>query len=248
MPTFDKSDDLEDFGKLPLSHFGFSATKPEFLDASEYTLVTIVQDNSGSVDHFRNEMEATLKAIVEACQSSPRKDNHMVRLCTFDSRFTEVHGFKRLQQIKPADYDGLLGGGGATALFDASCNAVEASNVYGKKLTENEFDVNAIVFFITDGWDNASTVSTHQVRDALQAATKEEYLESIVSVLIGVNQTTDISAKLDEFKTEAGITQHVGIADANPKSLAKLAEFVSKSVSAQSQALGTGGPSQSLAF
>jgi len=249
MPTFDKQgDDLENFGKMPLSHYGFSATKPEFLSASEYTLVTICQDDSSSVYGFRNAMEDTLKAIVEACQKSPRKDNLMIRFCTFNSGFTEVHGFKRLEQIKVDDYDGSLGSGGATALFDAACNSVEASNAYGKALGDNEFDANAIVFFITDGQDNRSKCTPHQVRDALQTATKQEYLESIVSILIGVNSNDQLDQYLQVFKDEAGITQYVGIGDASPQKLAKLAEFVSKSVSAQSQALGSGGASKSLTF
>jgi uncharacterized protein YegL len=233
---------------LKASTYGFSATRIEDLDASEYTLVTICQDDSSSVAGFKNEMEKTIKAIIEACKKSPRADNLMVRLCTFNTQFQEVHGFKRLQQIKPSDYDGILGGGGMTALYDAATNAVMASNAYGKKLSDNDFAVNAITFFVTDGEDNSSRVTPHQVRDALQAAMKEEALESIVSILVGVNSTNDLDQYLDMFKNEAGITQYVGIGDATAGKLAKLAEFVSKSISAQSQALGTGGPSQSLSF
>ncbi len=250
MPKFNTTTnggDLEQH-QLKASHYGFSATRIEDLDASEYTIVTICQDDSSSVTGFRDEMEAAIKKIVEACKKSPRADNLMIRLCTFNTQFIEVHGFKRLQQIKPSDYDGILGKGGMTALYDAATNAVLASNAYAKKLTENDFAVNAITFFLTDGEDNQSKVTPHQVRDALQAAMKDEALESIVSILIGVNSTGQLDQYLDMFKTEAGITQYVGIGDATPQKLAKLAEFVSKSISAQSQALGTGGPSKSLAF
>ena len=50
------------------------------------------------------------------------------------------------------------------------------------------------------------------------------------------------------MKTNCGFTQYVAIADANATTIAKLGDFVSRSISSQSQALGTGGPSQSLTF
>jgi hypothetical protein len=57
-----------------------------------------------------------------------------------------------------------------------------------------------------------------------------------------------MKAYLDNFKRQAGFTQMVALDDANDKTLAKLAAFVSKSISAQSAALGTGGTSQSLSI
>ena len=51
---------------------------------------------------------------------------------------------------------------------------------------------------------------------------------------------------LDGFATEAGM-KYLSAGDATNGKLAKLAEFVSQSVSSQSQSLGTGGPSQTIA-
>jgi len=243
------SKDLENFN-IKASNYGFSATRLEDLDASEYTLVTIVDDDSSSTMGYKTEREATIKKIVDACQKSPRADNLLLRLCRFSDNFDEIHGFKRLQTINQNDYDGCLGGGGMTALFDSAENAISASSSYGKNLADNDFSVNAIVFIITDGMDNRSKFNEHKVREALQQAMKDECLESLVSILIGVNPggDTGLQAYLDSFKKEAGLTQYVDIGEATPGKLAKLAEFVSKSISAQSQALGTGGPSQSLSF
>ena len=49
-----------------LHGFNFSAVKIEDLGASEYTIVTIVVDVSGSVGPFKNEMELTLQKIMES--------------------------------------------------------------------------------------------------------------------------------------------------------------------------------------
>ena len=102
---------------------------------------------------------------------------------------------------------------------------------------------------ITDGEDNASTLGIRHVREALKQAVLTESLESLVSILIGVNvQDARIGGYLQDFKNEAGFTQYVEIGQANAAALAKLADFVSRSISAQSQSLGTAGPSQKLTF
>ena len=64
--------------------------------------------------------------------------------------------------------------------------------------------------------------------------------------LLLVDQT--LSRILTDFSKTAGFTQYVELGNANAATLAKLADFVSRSISSQSQSLGTGGPSQSLTF
>ena len=139
---------------------------------------------------------------------------------------------------------------GSTALFDASHNAIVAASDYAKQLAANNFLVNGVVFVITDGDDNASALKATNVRDVLAKSVQSESLESLNSILIGVNLNAvpELVQYLDDFKNTAKFTQYVQIQDASEKSLAKLADFVSRSISSQSQALGTGGPSKSLTF
>jgi len=235
--------------KLPTGHYGYSAIGLDKLGATEYTLVTIVQDVSSSVASFKKEMEKALKEIITACKFSPRADNLMIRFLQFNETVHEAHGFKLLEQCNPDDYDNSLAIGGMTSLFDATENAISATSDYAKQLTENDFSVNAIVFVVTDGCDNRSTLSTKHVKQAMSTTMTKETIESIITVLIGVN-LTDIGVKqeLEGFYKNSGITQFVDIGNANAKTLAKLAEFVSKSISAQSQALGSGTPSQPLSL
>jgi hypothetical protein len=53
---------------------------------------------------------------------------------------------------------------------------------------------------------------------------------------------------LNDFATQAGFTQFVNIGEADETKLAKLAAFVSKSISSQSQAFGSGSASVRLTF
>ena len=54
MPDLGK--DLENFN-LAVNPYGFSGTRIDDLDASEYTLVTLVFDRSGSTMSYRQEMK-----------------------------------------------------------------------------------------------------------------------------------------------------------------------------------------------
>lgn len=234
---------------LPTGQYGYSGTRLDDLGAAEYTLVTIVNDVSPSVSPFVREMEAALREIVSACKLSPRADNLLIRLVTFHGQMEEAHGFKLLEQCRLDDYRKVLRIGSATALYDAAENAIAAVTDYAQQLTDADFAVNGIVFVITDGEDNSSTLGVRDVRAALARAVTSEAMESLVSVLVGVNvKDKRIGGYLQDFKNEAGFTQYVEIGQANAKTLAKLADFVSRSISAQSQSLGSGASSQTLGF
>lgn len=234
---------------LPNSHYGYSATRLEELGATEYTIATIVADVSGSTAAFVLDMEAAIMRIVQACKFSPRADNLLLRLVAFDDSLSELHGFKLLENCHLADYGGTLRSGGSTALYDATENAVASTTNYAQKLSSADFSANAILFVITDGMDNASRLSAKRVKAAFDQAIRSEALESVVSILIGVSvQDAEVSRYLKKFHVEAGFTQYVELEKADAKTLARLAEFVSQSISAQSQALGTGGASQPLVF
>ena len=235
---------------LSTGRFGYSATGLEDLGATEYTLVTIVVDTSGSVASFKKDMEKAIMEVVNSCKYSKRSDNLMIRFVTFHNDLTEEHGFKLLSDCDPSNYDDCLMVGGSTALFDASQNSIEATRDYGKKLVDNDFDVNGIIFIITDGDDNSSVMTADGVKKSLAEALRSESLESLMTILIGVGVGgyPNIQKYLNDFQKDAGLTQYVNIKDADEKSLAKLAQFISKSISSQSNALNTGGASQPLTF
>lgn len=230
-----KDDTMEDLKTA--SNYKFSAVKIDELGAPEYTLVTVAQDVSGSVFTYARDMEKCLQTILEACQKSPRAENLMFRLVGFNDVLNEIHGFKLLNTITPQDYQNILQPDGGTPLFDAVQSAVDATKDYGEILHDQDFGVNAIVFIVTDGDDNASQATANSVKKAVNDAIKSEKLESITVVLVGVGQAAHY---LDDFQQKADITQFVDIGNTTPGNLAKLANFVSKSISSTSQALADG--------
>ncbi len=248
MTSSRKTDDLEQHA-IAGSHYGFSATRIDDLGAAEYTLVTIAADKSGSVAPFENDIERCIAEVVAACHRSPRADNLMLRVISFDSQLHELHGFKPLSACQTDAYQGAIHGGGSTALHDALYNAVEAATRYGRALADADFDVNAIVFVITDGCDNASQARLDDVTAAVAAAAQSEAVESLATVLVGVNiADPGVGRALDAMKRQAKLDRYVEIGRADAHALAKLADFVSRSIAAQSQALGSGSASIPLSF
>ena len=75
-------------------------------------------------------------------------------------------------------------------------------------------------------------------------------MESIMTILVGVLDPGDtyVSKALDAFKNDANLSQYIEIDNTDDKAFAKLANFVSQSISSQSQALGSGCMSQPLTF
>lgn len=229
-----------------VANFSFSGVRPEKLGSAEYTLVTLVMDVTGSVHSYANALLDAKKSVVQACAHSPRAEYLLFRNTEFNTQVMEVHGFVDLNTIDISQYP-VPNCSGMTALYDATFAGIAATNEYAKTLTDAEFSVNAIVFVIADGDDNYSTHTPASVKAEASRGVRNEWLESLNVVLIGVN-AAEHSVQLQRFVSQADLTQYVDVADASPRNLAKLADFVSRSISSQSQALGTGGPSQALTF
>lgn len=226
-----------------MQRFDFSGVRTEHLGAAEYTLVTIAIDVTGSVYSFSKELLDCLKTTLSSCKRSPRSNNLLVRIITFSSSLAkgveELHGFKLLADIDiDNDYKAFRIGGG-TPLYDAVFSAVGASNAYAKTLIDDDFLTNGIVFIITDGDDNASSVTPAMIKEEIVKARTGEEIESLISILIGIN-AEEFNRKLQEFQQKAGIDKYIDAGDVNESSLARLAEFVSRSISSQSQALANG--------
>jgi hypothetical protein len=234
------------------SGFQFSGAAIDNLTASEYTLVTIALDESGSICGKESEIRDMLVTAIGACFSSPYANNLLARVVRFGTQYRtnngidELHGFKTLAEIDVKAYPQLQGGGG-TPLCDAVYTGVGAMNIYAKDLADMDFAVNGITFVITDGGDNCSTATMKMVKDELKRSVTGEVMESHVSILIGIDTGAGgVKADLQKFQTEAGMDQFIWAGTATKGNLAKLAAFVSQSISSTSQALGTGGPSQNI--
>ena len=250
-----------------VSGFEFSGVDADHLkeNAMEYTLATVLLDLSGSVNGWEPKLEECIQMIVKCCRKCPRADNLLLRLVTFNSNTSEVHGFVKLMDINPADYKGKFYANGQTALNDALLNAIESTSDYGVELDEkaNIFS-NAVIYCITDGDENASVLSSvgcgnsdpkefaqKKIAKAIDKIRKDEIIESVKVVLIGIadpktQRGQEVIPMLEQLKKNANIDEFYAVGDLSAGTLAKISGFVSHSTSSSSQALYTGGPSKPI--
>ena len=243
------SQGLQSF-QIPGSNFGFTGLQIGDPNMSmEQTLYTLAVDESGSTVPFRSEMELAIQEVVKSLSNSPRADQLMYRHLQFATNIREVHGFKPLKDCNVGDYKNVFGSAGSTHLYDVIIEQAKATEIYSNNLAKEKYLANAINVVITDGCDYDSIHGVNDAKNAVQKLITGESLESVINILIGVNiQDPYVAQKLDDLHKEIGFDQFIEIKDASQKSLARLANFLSNSVSSQSQALGTGGASQSLTF
>lgn len=236
------NDPSVDTQKIDGASFSYSATGIQHLGATEYTLATIAVDTSSSVSGFKSELENAIKITIQALKNNDRADNLLVRLISFNSKVEEIHGFKLLENCFPDDYDNCLKVGGATRLYDATFDAIKSTDDWGKKLYDQDLDVNAILYVITDGCDYTSSNTVFTIKELLKDVKYEEKLESLETFLIGVGteDNSHVQNKLASFQDKAGLTEYMDVKDASPEALAKLGGWVSQSIVVQSNSLGTG--------
>lgn len=233
---------------VPGGGFGYTGAPVETLTSFENTIALGLLDESGSTHQFARPMELCVKEIIKSLRRSPRADNLIYRHCHFGTNFREVHGFTPLAQINPDQYDGCYQPGGATHLYDSTDRILKELRDYGQKQAAQKYLCNGIAYMLTDGCDYGSTLGQPDVKATLVGVNSDESLESLITILIGVNDSPSIQRDLEAYAKNVGFTQYIPMGKADEKTLAKLANFVSQSIQSQSQALGTGGPSQSLTF
>lgn len=230
------------------SGFKFTGKRIEHLAglSTAWTLVTLVLDETGSVLHFEDLLRHCLVTSVEGCKLAPQSDNIMVRVLfigtQYDHGVEEIHGFKPLAEIDPADYPAIVPRGWTT-LNDGCYSAIGAMNEYGADLLKQDYNCNGLMITITDGVENSSTATQAMVKHELESTVTDEKLESMVSILVGINAKQH-KAELEDYQRETGINHYIDAGDFTPESAAKLSNFIIQSISSQSQHLGTGGPSQ----
>jgi len=245
-----KDIDASEIGKTSFG-FNYSHIGVDKLEASNYTIVHITTDKSGSVAGFSKELEDINKTCVESCQDSPESENLLIRSTAFDSDLSgvdieELHGYTLLSAIDPNQYDGSIIPRGGTPLYDATLDAILSLTDFGQKVWEDQHICNSILFVITDGDENDSqNKDVKIVREAMDELHRHEQIESFVSILIGLNTSNQrVADFLNNYHKDAGFDAYIDIKNSTKKELAKLAKFVSQSVSSQSQHCGSGGPSQ----
>lgn len=228
------------------SNFHFTGQKVTELTESEYTLVGLAVDTSTSTAGFKKALDESYGIVIKGCRLSPRASNLLLRTTEFNDRVIEKHGFVPLTSLQEDGMDFRCRG--STSLLDAILDQIEAIALYGKDLAARDRFANALIVIVTDGQENRSSVANEaKILAAIEKIRKDEILESLKIVLIGLGADNSPDKPiLEKLKNDTNLDQFLWVGEATPRKLARVGDFVSRSISAASQSLGTGGPSKNL--
>jgi len=231
----------------------YKRQKIDKLGALQYTIVAIAIDVSGSVARFADKLRDCLISIIGACKANQRAEFLVIRVTTFSTHHQEVHGYVELKDIDENDYPEFRAMG-FTCLFDATYDAIGSTLAYSEQMVALGYDVNGAVYIITDGGENPggghiTIASPKMIKDKIEDALRKEDIESLITTVVALHDPNDSYSDETEkdlklLVEEAGMTKMINIGEATDASLAKLADWVSSSVSSQSDQVGSNAPSQ----
>lgn len=225
-----------------LSGFRYTNIRVDALTSSEYTIAIVVTDLTGSVSSFKADLVEINKTVQGACLKHPKSENLLLRSTVFNSilNVKEMHGFMPVSIIDPTIYDTFPSPDGCTPLMDALLEACESLLQYAQDLASNQFTVNAVLFLITDGGENSSiNRDMNKIKKTMASLRNGDPLESFTSILIGVDDASSMQT-LKQFQVDTTMDEYKSIGDATPANLAKVAQFISRSISTASVACGSG--------
>ena len=238
MARFNNYDGTEENNNIEgAENLSFHSIPVGDLSSAEYTLVDIAIDHSGSIQGYEGDLMRMLQKCVQACKKTNRAENIMLRVTIFSGNvgIRELHGYLPLNEISEDNYQPFTPDGG-TPLYDATFSAIASMGQYGRQLRDQNLSCNGIAFIITDGEEGGSVeANPNMIRERISTIDMEEWLESLISIVIGVG-----SARIGSFAEASGLTHTLNMGQVNEAMLSDLAQVVSGSIVSQSQAMGTG--------
>ncbi len=203
----------------------------------EFTLASVAVDASGSVSEFVDDINRVLGVIRSALRNAATADKIVLRTTAFADNVQELNGFEPVADAP----DVQIQLGGMTSLYDAIGDALAGICGYARTLADGEVLANGVLVVITDGFENNSLQirNEDELKARLKDARQDDALESLTVILIAVN-AREHEAKLKELAQLLDLEAFIAIDQLEEQSLRRLARVVSKSVQAQSQALGSG--------
>lgn len=245
------SQSLQSF-MIPGGNYGYTGAAVEDLTSFKNCLALTLFDESGSTRYFASQMEMAMAKITKFLRISSEADKIIQGHWQFDTELKEVLGLTPLPQIADDQFDGCWAGGGRTALYFGECRMMEILRDYARLQAEKRYICNGILITLTDGGnytidgDPGHEFTEELVKRAFAETVTNEDLESVVSVLIGINPDDYIQKQLQEHADNVGYTRYLPVEKADEATMAKIAGFISQSIQSQSQHIASGGPSTKI--
>lgn len=207
---------------------GSQGTDIDDIMATEVTLVTVVMDDSGSMDCRAGDARAGQNEMLKAFAESKQKDAFLIGQWALN-RQSPYHSYVPVDQATKLDGRNYRPNGD-TPLYDRWCQALAANVAYAAQLRATGTPVRSIIAVITDGGNNSSR--TFNEVDCRRIAKDLIASEQFILAFIGVGD----ESYFRQIAKDMGIPDGaVLIAGASASEMRKVFRLLSQSVIRASQ-------------
>jgi len=177
-----------------------------------YTHITIVLDRSGSMGIIKDDVIGGFNTFIEEQKSVPGEAT--VTLAQFNDEYQVVYNGAYIKYIGPLNNETFVPNGW-TRLYDAVGRAIEETEVYLRKMKDNERPEKVVFVIFTDGQENDSKnyLASH-IKDMIK---HQEQKYNWQFVFLGANQDACFEAAKIGINIDNAITyaaNSLGVHDA----------------------------------
>ena len=214
---------MADFDAIDFN-LNFNNFDPNEIQVEETINAVFVVDVSPSISTYAKDLNHAFNDFTQTMQKSHVAEQLMVSLITFNERVEVVSGFQPIKQIPAMDFKPK---GGGTALYQATAQGLKIAIDYRQNLEASGVTAKTLVFIITDGEDNSSTIRAKHVKDKIEAILQQEQNAfSFTTILFGVGN----AASFEQAQKDMGI-QHLAKVGTSGAEIRKMINFISQSIS-----------------
>jgi hypothetical protein len=144
------------------------------LNTDDVTLVVIVMDESASMSNVRSDVIDAFNQMTRALNDSKAADSILMSAWTFSNTPKLLFGYTPIDKVKDLTEQEYQPNG-ATALYDTVLDGFTGLVAYGQDLRNNGIRTRAITVVISDGADNVSQRTAHNVKTVADDLMKQEF-------------------------------------------------------------------------
>lgn len=201
---------------------------PDEIQVEETINAVFVVDISPSIESYVNDLNNAFNDFTATMQKSHVAEQLLVSLVEFNEKVSIKSGFQPIKQIPVMQFQPS---GKGTALYQATYQALHLATDYRNNLEASGVVAKTLIFIITDGMDNSSSVSASKVKKTLQdILQKEQNAFSFTTILFGVGSAAEFS----KAQKDMGI-QHLAKVGTTGAEIRKMINFISQSITNTSQ-------------
>jgi uncharacterized protein YegL len=205
-------------------NLNFNNFDPNEIQVEETINAVFVVDVSPSISTYVKDLNFAFNDFTQTMQKSHVAEQLMVSIVTFNENIEIVSGFQPIKQIPTMNFKPS---GGGTALFQATAQGLKIAIDYRQNLEASGVTAKTLLFVITDGEDNSSSISAKQVKDKLEDILKQEQNAfSFTTILFGVGNATSF----EKAQKDMGL-QHLAKVGTSGAEIRKMINFISQSIS-----------------